>query len=82
MLFAFFLQRCSGSPAGDDGRTNQGGSNISDSCSILHILVAAPRDEDELQHLLSTATKAGCPMIARRISSSFAELANGGDNRQ
>jgi len=79
MLFAFFLQRCSGSPAGDDGRTHQGGSNISDSCSIPHILVAAPRDKDELQHLLSTATKAGCPMMARRISNSFAELAHGGD---
>ena len=82
MLFAFFLQRCSGSPAGDDGRTHQGASNISNSCSIPHILVAAPRDEDKIQHLLSTATKAGCPMMARRVSSSFAELARGGDNRQ
>jgi hypothetical protein len=67
MLFAFFLQR---------------GSNISDSCSIPHILVAAPMGEYELQHLLSTATKTGCPMIARRISSSFAELAHGGDIKQ
>lgn len=62
MLFTFFLQRCSGSPIGDDGRTHQGASNISNLCSIPHMVVAVPKDEGELQQLLSTATKAGCPM--------------------
>jgi 1-deoxy-D-xylulose-5-phosphate synthase len=29
------------------------------------MVVAAPKDEDELQHLLFTAVKAGCPMAVR-----------------
>lgn len=62
MQFTFFLQHCSGSPIGDDGRTHQGASNISNLCSIPHMVVAVTKDEGELQQLLSTATKAGCPM--------------------
>jgi 1-deoxy-D-xylulose-5-phosphate synthase len=50
---------------GDDGRTHQGAFDISYLRSIPNIVVAAPKDEDELQHLLFTATKAGCPMAIR-----------------
>ena len=50
---------------GDDGRTHQGAFDISYLRSIPNIIVAAPKDEDELQHLLFTAIKAGCPMAIR-----------------
>ena len=50
---------------GDDGRTHQGAFDISYLRSIPNIVVAAPKDEDELQHLLFTAIKAGCPMAIR-----------------
>lgn len=50
---------------GGDGRTHQGAFDISYLRSIPNMVVAAPKDEDELQHLLFTATKAGCPMAIR-----------------
>lgn len=50
---------------GDDGKTHQGAFDISYLRSIPNIVVAAPKDEDELQHLLFTAINAGCPMAIR-----------------
>jgi len=50
---------------GDDGRTHQGAFDISYLRSIPNMVVAAPKNEDELQHMLFTATKAGCPMAVR-----------------
>jgi 1-deoxy-D-xylulose-5-phosphate synthase len=50
---------------GDDGKTHQGAFDISYLSCIPNMVVAAPKDEDELQHLLLTATKAGCPMAVR-----------------
>ena len=50
---------------GDDGKTHQGAFDISYLRSIPNMIVAAPKDENELQHLLFTATKAGCPMAVR-----------------
>jgi 1-deoxy-D-xylulose-5-phosphate synthase len=50
---------------GDDGRTHQGAFDLSYLRSIPIMVVASPKDEDELQHLLFTATRAGCPMAVR-----------------
>ncbi|MFC2009678.1 1-deoxy-D-xylulose-5-phosphate synthase [Chloroflexota bacterium] len=50
---------------GDDGKTHQGAFDISYLGSIPNMIVAAPKDEDELRHLLFTATTAGCPMAVR-----------------
>jgi 1-deoxy-D-xylulose-5-phosphate synthase len=50
---------------GDDGKTHQGAFDISYLRNIPNMVVAAPKDEDELQHLLFTATMAGCPMAIR-----------------
>jgi 1-deoxy-D-xylulose-5-phosphate synthase len=50
---------------GDDGKTHQGSFDISYLRSIPNIIVAAPKDEDELQHLLFTAINAGQPMAIR-----------------
>jgi len=50
---------------GDDGKTHQGAFDISYLRCIPNLVVAAPKDEDELQHLLFTAIKAGCPMAVR-----------------
>ncbi|MBE3096664.1 MAG: 1-deoxy-D-xylulose-5-phosphate synthase, partial [Planctomycetes bacterium] len=50
---------------GEDGRTHQGAFDLSYLRSVPNITVAAPRDEDELRHLLFTATKLGGPMAIR-----------------
>ena len=50
---------------GDDGKTHQGAFDISYLSCIPNMVVAAPKDEDELQHLLYTATQAGRPMAVR-----------------
>ncbi len=50
---------------GDDGKTHQGAFDISYLRGIPNLVVAAPKDEDELQHLLFTAVDAGCPMAIR-----------------
>jgi len=50
---------------GDDGKTHQGAFDISYLRSIPNVVVAAPKDGDELRHLLFTATKAGLPMAVR-----------------
>ena len=50
---------------GEDGATHQGAFDISYLSNIPNMIVSAPRDEDELQHLLYTAVKAGRPMAMR-----------------
>jgi 1-deoxy-D-xylulose-5-phosphate synthase len=50
---------------GEDGATHQGAFDIAYLTSIPNMIVAAPKDEDELQHLLYTALKAGRPMSIR-----------------
>ena len=50
---------------GDDGKTHQGAFDISYLRAIPNIVIAAPKDEDEFQHLLYTAINAGQPMAVR-----------------
>lgn len=54
-----------GGIVGDDGKTHQGTLDISYLTLIPDLIVAAPKDENELQHLLYTAVKAGRPMAVR-----------------
>ena len=54
-----------GGIVGDDGKTHQGTFDISYLTLIPHLVVAAPKDENELQHLLYTAVKSGRPMAVR-----------------
>ncbi len=54
-----------GGIVGDDGKTHQGAFDISYLTLIPELIVAAPKDENELQHLLYTAVKAGKPMAVR-----------------
>ena len=44
---------------GDDGKTHQGVFDISYTRMIPNMTVAAPKDENELQHLLFTAINSG-----------------------
>jgi 1-deoxy-D-xylulose-5-phosphate synthase len=50
---------------GDDGKTHQGTFDISYLMPIPNMIIAAPKDENELQHLLYTAVKANRPMAIR-----------------
>jgi 1-deoxy-D-xylulose-5-phosphate synthase len=50
---------------GNDGKTHQGAFDISYLSAIPNMIVAAPKDEDELQHLLATAVDCGRPMAVR-----------------
>ncbi len=50
---------------GEDGATHQGALDISFLRTIPNLIVAAAGDEDELQHLIYTAVKAGRPMAVR-----------------
>jgi 1-deoxy-D-xylulose-5-phosphate synthase len=50
---------------GDDGKTHQGAFDISYLRTIPNLIIAAPRDEEELQRLLFTAVNAGRPMAVR-----------------
>jgi 1-deoxy-D-xylulose-5-phosphate synthase len=50
---------------GDDGKTHQGTFDISYLMLIPNLIIAAPKDENELQHLLYTAVKAKHPMAVR-----------------
>ncbi len=54
-----------GGIVGDDGKTHQGTFDLSYLSLIPNIVVAAPKDENELQHLLYTAIEAGRPMAVR-----------------
>jgi len=50
---------------GDDGKTHQGTFDLSYLTLIPNLIVSAPKDENELQHLLYTAVKAEHPMAVR-----------------
>lgn len=54
-----------GGIVGDDGKTHQGTFDIAYLSLIPNLVVAAPKDENELQHLLYTAVKVGRPMAVR-----------------
>ena len=54
-----------GGIVGDDGKTHQGTFDISYLCLIPNMVVAAPQDENELQHMLYTAVKSGRTMAVR-----------------
>ena len=50
---------------GEDGKTHQGTFDISYLTLIPNLIVSAPKDENELQHLLYTAVKSDHPMAIR-----------------
>ncbi|MBI4188763.1 MAG: 1-deoxy-D-xylulose-5-phosphate synthase [Chloroflexi bacterium] len=50
---------------GDDGKTHQGTFDLSYLTLVPNLIVSAPKDENELQHLLYTAVKTGHPMAIR-----------------
>ncbi len=50
---------------GEDGRTHQGIFDIAFAGSLPNIVMAAPKDEDELQHLLYTAVQHKGPTALR-----------------
>jgi 1-deoxy-D-xylulose-5-phosphate synthase len=50
---------------GEDGKTHHGALDLSYLSGIPNMLVAAASDENELQHLLYTAVRAGRPMAIR-----------------
>ncbi len=50
---------------GDDGKTHQGSFDLSYLTLIPNLIVSAPKDENELQHLLYTAVKSSHPMAVR-----------------
>jgi len=54
-----------GGIVGDDGKTHQGTFDLSYLTLIPNLSVAAPRDENELQHLLYTAVNSGQAMAIR-----------------
>jgi len=60
---AFALDRAG--IVGDDGKTHQGAFDISYLRAIPNMAIAAPKDEDEFQHLLYTAINAGQPVAVR-----------------
>ncbi len=50
---------------GDDGKTHQGVFDIAFTRCIPNMTVAAPKDENELQHMLFTAIRSGRPWTVR-----------------
>ena len=54
-----------GGIVGDDGKTHQGTFDLSYLTLVPNLSVAAPRDENELQHLLYTAVNSGQAMAIR-----------------
>jgi 1-deoxy-D-xylulose-5-phosphate synthase len=60
---AFAVDR--GGIVGDDGKTHQGIFDLSYLPLVPNLAVAAPKDENELQHLLHTAVYCGQPMAVR-----------------
>jgi len=50
---------------GDDGKTHQGTLDLSYLGCVPNLIVSAPKDEDELQHLIYTAVQARKPMAVR-----------------
>ena len=54
-----------GGIVGTDGKTHQGTFDISYLTLVPNLIVSAPKDENELQHLLYTAVKSGQAMAIR-----------------
>jgi len=54
-----------GGIVGEDGKTHQGTFDISYLTLIPNLVVSAPKDENELQHLLYTAINSESPMAIR-----------------
>jgi 1-deoxy-D-xylulose-5-phosphate synthase len=54
-----------GGIVGDDGKTHQGTFDLSYLSPVPHLVVSAPKDENELRHLLYTAVTAGRVMAIR-----------------
>ena len=54
-----------GGIVGEDGKTHQGAFDLSYLGFIPNMVVAAPKDQNELQHLLYTAVKANRPFALR-----------------
>jgi 1-deoxy-D-xylulose-5-phosphate synthase len=54
-----------GGIVGEDGATHQGLLDYSYLRSIPNIIVMAPKDENELQHMFRTAVSCGCPVSLR-----------------
>jgi len=50
---------------GDDGKTHQGVFDIAYTRVVPNMIVSAPKDENELQHLLFTALHSGRPFAVR-----------------
>ena len=50
---------------GDDGKTHQGIYDVAYTRGIPNMIVSAPKDENELQHLLYTAIRAARPFTIR-----------------
>jgi 1-deoxy-D-xylulose-5-phosphate synthase len=50
---------------GDDGKTHQGIFDIAYTRAIPNMTVGAPKDENELQHMLYTAINSGRPYVLR-----------------
>ncbi len=50
---------------GDDGKTHQGAFDLSYLTLIPNLVVAAPKDENELQHMIYTAVQSGRPVAIR-----------------
>jgi len=50
---------------GDDGKTHQGVFDIAYTRVVPNMIVSAPKDENELQHLLFTAIHSGKPFAVR-----------------
>ncbi len=59
----FALDR--GGLVGDDGPTHHGAFDLSYLRMIPNMVVMAPKDENELQHMLYTAVKQNCPVAVR-----------------
>ena len=54
-----------GGIVGDDGKTHQGTLDLSYLTLIPNLIISAPKDENELRHLLYTAIKCRKPMAVR-----------------
>lgn len=54
-----------GGIVGDDGKTHQGTFDLSYMMLVPNMIIAAPKDENELQHLLYTAVESGQAMAVR-----------------
>ena len=50
---------------GDDGKTHQGVFDVTYTRCIPNMTVAAPKDENDLQHMLFTAIRSGRPWVVR-----------------